>query len=64
MGEPNNLLQKYFSDNERFADLVNAYVGSNILAASDLAEKDSQLTTKPNRARQQKSLNLHRDMIR
>lgn len=64
MGEPNNLLQKYFSDNERFADLVNAYVGSSLLAATDLEEKDSQLTAKPNRARQQKSLNKHRDMIR
>lgn len=64
MGEPNNLLQRYFSDNERFADLINTYVGSNILTASDLEEKDSQLTTRPNKAKRQKSLNKQRDMIR
>lgn len=64
MGEPNNLLQNFFADNERFADLINAYIGSNILAASDLEEKDSQITAKPTPTRRQNSLNKHRDMIR
>lgn len=64
MGEPNNLLQRYFSDNRRFADLFNTYVGSDILAASDLAEKDSQLTTTLSGRKHQKSLSKQRDMIR
>lgn len=64
MGEPNNLLQRYFSDNERFADLVNTYVGRDILVASDLEEKDSQLNTRANKTRRQRSLSKQRDLIR
>jgi len=49
MGETNNLMQQFLSDNERFADLINVYVGKDMLKASDLAEKDSQATARAGR---------------
>ena len=64
MRETNNLIQQFFSDNERFADLINAYVGEQLLNASDLVEKDSQITVKAGREQKIKTLGKYRDIIR
>ena len=37
----NQLLLRLFSDNRRYADLVNGYVGAQIVRAEDLSELDS-----------------------
>lgn len=36
--------KRYFSDNERFADLINGYGfgGNQVVSADDLEERDSQ----------------------
>lgn len=64
MGETNNLIQQFFSDNERFADLINIYVGKDLLNASDLTEKDSQSTAKVGKNPNAKTFIKHRDIIR
>ena len=64
MGETNNQLQRFFSDNERFADLINTYAGEDILKASDLEEKDSLVIAKPNEKKDKDSISKYRDIIR
>ena len=64
MGETNNQLQRFFSDNERFADLINTYAGEDVLKASDLEEKDSLVIAKPNEKKDKDSISKYRDIIR
>lgn len=42
--EQDIILQRYLSDNERYADLINGYgfAGKQVIKASDLAESDTQ----------------------
>ena len=64
MRETNNLIQQFFSDNERFADLVNVYVGKDLLNASDLSEKDSQVIAKAGKEQKITTSGKYRDIIR
>lgn len=64
MGETDQLMYQYLSNNERFADLVNGYVGFDLIKASELEEQDNQLISKVDKEIGSKPIKKVRDIIR
>lgn len=64
MGVTDKLMQQYLSDNARFADLINGYLGVNLITPSDLAEKDSHIVSKAGNEINQMVIGKFRDIIR
>lgn len=42
MGAADQVIYQYLSDNDRFSDLINGYLGEQILETCDLTEQDTQ----------------------
>lgn len=66
MGKKDAVLGQYFEDNDRFADLINAYVfgGKQVVAGEDVKEKDSRVLGILGRVWERFIVQKYRDAVR
>jgi len=66
MGKKDVVLARYFEDEERYADLINAFVfqGEQVVGSGDIAEMDTRVTGAIGRIRRRFEVLKYRDLIR
>ena len=66
MGKKDIALARFFEDEERYADLINAFVfkGQQVVRAADITERDTRATGVFKRIREKFTVQKYRDVLR